>query len=482
MLLGWPMERDTETSATTDAETPAAGQGLPGLDHARSAEASMDVDAQPSLIEAEVQGSPSRSSSHSLAGVPRLVRAERSQIEWREAALDDLVAEDHVVRSVWAFVERLDLSGFEAPIRSVEGHAGRPAADPRVLLALWLYATAEGVGSARELDRLTREHLAFRWLRGGVPLDYHTLSEFRTAHRQAMDELLTQVLAVMTQERILELKRVAQDGTRVRASAGAASFHRRTTLERHLAEAQAQVSRLAAELESPDPMKRRREQAAAERAARERKERIERAISELPKVEEVKRRNGSKAEARVSSTDPEARVMKMGDGGFRPAYNVQLATDAGSQAIVGVAVTNQGTDAGQMPPMLEQIEKRTGRKPEEMLVDGGFTDHDSLAAAAEKGVTAYAPVPEPKDPKVDRYRPKPDDSPSVAAWRERMGTEEAKAIYKDRAATAECVNAIAKEHRGLTAFRVRGIEKVLSVALLFAVTHNILRYLALANG
>ena len=415
-------------------------------------------------------------------GVPRVVRAVRNQMELMPQTLDELVGADHPVRSVWAFIARQDMKAFEGAIEAVEGGPGRPAADPRVMLALWVYATAEGVGSGRELERLTREHTAFRWLRGGVPMDYHTLNDFRTSHREGMDVLLTQILGVLKKEGLVELKRMAQDGTRVRASAGASSFHREGTLERHLAEAREQVERLAREGETSDPGRSKRQEAARVRVARDRQARLEQALLELPKAREAKTKEDAKANARVSSTDPEARVMKMGDGGFRPAYNVQFATDTASQVIVGVAVTNIGSDQGELPPMLDQIQQRLGQLPEKALVDGGFTGKESLEDAAGRGVTVYAPVMTPKKEGVDPHAPKPKDSEAVADWRRRMGTEEAKAIYKERSATAECVNAIAKAHRGMDAIPVRGLSKALCIALLVAVTHNVMRHLTLVGG
>lgn len=218
----------------------------------------------------------------------------------------------------------------------------------------------------------------------------------------------------------------------------------------------------------------RKQQAARERGARERLERVERALEELPAVRAVKRNKEDKAEARVSTTDPEARVMKMGDGGFRPAYNLQFATDTESRVIVGVGATNVGADGGQMTPMLDQIEERTGKRPGEYLVDGGFVNREAIDAAAEKGTNVFAPVPEPKDPNVDRYAPKPDDGPGTSAWRERMATDEAKEIYKERAATAETTNADLRVKRGLDHLPVRGLKKVLGVALLAALTSNLL--------
>lgn len=414
-----------------------------------------------------------------LGGTPRLARPERAQMEWMAQTLDELIPEDHQVRAVWDVIAKLDMSRFEEAIKSVEGAAGRPAADPRVMLALWVYAYAEGIGSGRELDRLTRDHVPFRWLRGGVPLDYHTLNAFRTGNQKGMDEVLTQILAVLGKEGLVEMKRVAQDGTRVRASAGAASFHRETTLQRHLAEARKQVQRLARETDQPDAPQRR--ETARRRAAQDRQTRLEQALAQLPSAREAKKTEEKKAEARVSSTDPEARVMKMGDGGFRPAYNVQFATDTASQVIVGVAVTNVGSDQGELPPMLDRIQERTGKLPGEALVDGGFVNKESLQAVADRGVTVYAPVQKPRKKGVDPYEPKPGDSPAVADWRRRMGTPEAKEIYKERAATAECVNAIAKEHHDFRDVPVRGLKNVLCIALLAVITHDILRFLTLSG-
>ena len=222
-----------------------------------------------------------------------------------------------------------------------------------------------------------------------------------------------------------------------------------------------------------------RRQAAAARAAREREKRVARALAELPAARAAKHDAVAKAAARVSTTDPEARVMKMADGGYRPAYNVQLATAVGGRVIVGVQVTNAGTDMAQLTPMRAEVGQRTGERPTEYLVDGGFAKLESIAEAAADGVTVYAPVPTPRREDIDPHTPKPTDAPTVAAWRARMGTEEAKTIYKDRAAVAETVNADLRTHRGLDRFPVRGLAKVQCVALWMALTYNVLRWLAL---
>jgi transposase len=387
-------------------------------------------------------------------------------------------------------VERLELDIFYGSVKAIIDGPGRPASDPKVLLALWVYATADGVGSARQLDRLCGEHDAYRWLRGGVPINYHMLADFRVGRRQELDELLTRILAALMSGGLVTAERVAQDGLRLRAQAGSASFRRRARLEHFLKQARAQVERLALEREHPEPGQSAREQAARERAAREREQRVERALRELPKLEAIKAQQRKKlvkgrrervGEARVSTTDAEARVMKMADGGFRPALNAQLATDMDSQVIVGVGVVNQGTDLGLAAPMEAQVAQRTGRPPSEYVVDGGFASLEDVVTLTKRKVTVYTPSRPPtgevrqKDPTL----PRPTDRPEVADWRVRMGTEEAKALYRDRGASAECVNAQIEGRYGLRQLPVRGLDKALSVLLLVAIAHNLLRWMAL---
>jgi transposase len=421
----------------------------------------------------------------------RVVRPVRNQIEWAPRDLDASLAEDHAARAIWAYLEQVDLEDFYTSIEAIDGEAGRPATDPQVLLGLWLLATAEGVGSARRLARLCEEHDAYRWLRGGVPINYHTLADFRVAHRQALGDLLTRILATLMNEKLVSLHRVAQDGMRVRASAGAASFRGQSRLEVCLAEAHAQVERLAHALNAPDLELSRRKRKARERAARERLERIKRAVAALPEVEAVKQRQRRTLDKprrervsapRVSTTDPEARVMHMPDGGYRPAYNVQLATDTESQVIVGVSISTRGTDQGEALPMAEQVANCAGQYPGDYLVDGGYVKRDDFTALERAGVTVYAPLRPPRTETSGRQAatPRSDDSPEVKAWRARMDTDEAKTIYRQRAATAECVNAHARRH-GVLQFGVRGVDKVLSVMLLVAITHNLLRWIALTT-
>jgi hypothetical protein len=308
------------------------------------------------------------------------------------------------------------------------------------------------------------------------------------AHQGALERLLTEIVASLMAEELVTLRQVAQDGVKVRASAGAGSFRRQDRLEECLAKAEAQVGRLAEEQEHPDPGVSRRAQAARRRAAGERAERVKQALHQLPKVRATKerqRRTLAKSQRpkvsqpRVSTTDPDARVMKMADGGWRPAYNVQLATDVDSRVIVGVEVVNQGNDAGQAPPMEAEVAQRGERHPSAYLVDGGYAQRETITTLTERHVTIYAPVRPPRTTTSVRKRgtPREDDTPAVLAWRQRMETEEAKEIYKLRAATAEWANAQTRGH-GLLPFTVRGVHKALTVALLVAVTHNLLRWMA----
>jgi transposase len=413
---------------------------------------------------------------------PRLVTVNRQQLELRPVDLDRIIGQDHPARLLWHAAERLDLSKFYEPIKARESEPGRTPTDPKVFVALWLYATSDGVGSARELEALCREHDAYRWLRGGVPLNDHTLSDFRTAHGAALDDLFTQVLGVMLHHDLIALTRVSQDGLRVRASAGTDSFRRRKSLKKCLKEARRQVERV--KQLADDPEHRARQQAAQERAARERVERLKQAMEQLKKVEQqrAQQTGGRKAtgEPRASTSDPEARNMRMGDGGHRPAHNVQLATETKNNVIVGVAVTNIGSDSGQALPMLEQVGQRTGQRPKEYLVDGGYTDKQTVDEMAAHHVTLYGPVVERWG--QDPHATKMTDSAARAAWRKRMATPAAKEIYKERAQYSERVNADLKTRRTLSQFLVRGSEKVLCVVLWNALAYNLLRWLSVTGN
>jgi transposase len=438
--------------------------------------------SQTQVLEAQVIAAGKRSQ-----GAPRLLQPNRAQIELRASDLESLLPEAHRARLVWGYVERQDLSRLIEAVKARGSQAGRAAIDPCILFALWLYATLDGVGSGREVARLTQAHDAYRWICGGVSVNYHALNDFRAANDALMDELLTANVAALAAVGAIRLERVAQDGMRVRADAGAASFRRQARLEEHLSQAGELVQTLKKEAQDDPGRAQRQAQAARLRAAEEREDRIRQALAQLPEVAAAKKRNGGKAEeARASTTDADARVMKMGDGGFRPAYNVQLATTCEEQVIVGMDVVNTGSDMAQLAPMVEQVERRLGQSPDEWLVDGGFPAHEQIDAVADK-TEVYAPVPEPRakkdeqgnEVKQDKHQPKPDDSEAVAQWRQRMATDEAQEIYKQRAATAECVNAQAR-NRGLLRMPVRGLAKVRSVVGLFVLAHNLMRMVMLA--
>jgi transposase len=313
----------------------------------------------------------------------RLRQANRHDVVPVPARLEDLIAQDHLARLIWEVVGRLDLSPFYARLKVFEGEPGAPAIDPKILITLWLYAISQGVSSAREIDDLRVTHIAYIWICGGVYLNYHTISDFRTDYEQELDEL---------------------------------------------------------------------EEMPAARAAKKPEERDK---------------------ARVSSTDPEARVMKMPDGGYRPAYNWQFSVELTNFVITGVDVTNIGSDKAQMEPMVEQVVERTDQLLKNWLVDGGFVKFTAIEALAVMGVAVFGPVPEPRGEDRDRYAPSPTDSDVIAEWRQRMGTEEGKATYKQRS-LVELPNAHARSRDGIQQVRVRGRRKVRCVALWVAITHNLL--------
>lgn len=428
------------------------------------------------------------------AGAVRLRRPQRRQMAMVVQCPDDLVSATHPVRRVAEVVEHLDVSGFCASIKAREGVAGRDATDPKLLVALWLYACVRGIGSARELARQCEENAAFRWLCGGVSVNHRLLSDFRTDHGGALDQLLTQVVASLVDKDVVKVSRISQDGVRVRVGAGASSFRREARLEKLLEEAKQHVAELHQRLDSPaSPVAvvTARQAAARKRAARERQERLEQAIAQLPELkrrqEEAAERAGQgergkklrAKEPRVSTTDAEARVMKMPHGGFNPAVNVQLATDTASRAIVGVEVSHEGSDAaGLSAPMREQVEKRTGGQVQEHLLDGGYLRTEDLEAAHPQGVALFVPPKPARSPEKRGHEldPKGRESEAVRAWKRRMGSEEGKQVYKQRAATSETVNADLRTWRGLSRIGVRGLAKARCVALWCALAYNVMHF------
>ena len=406
----------------------------------------------------------------------RTVEPERSQ-GWLFMRMPgaDLPA-DHPVRVVAETVERLDLTAFTEAARAVEGRAGRPLTSPKLKLALWMYGLQQGIGEATEIARRCTQDEAFRWLAGGVEVSHDVLSEFLTGHRKELESVLTQVLGLLLHHGLLDLERLAQDGTRIRASASAPSFRRRNSLKRCREQARLHLKAVLAQGDDPEVSS--RERAARESAARRFVTRMEQALTELDRreAEDASRKasDRSKDELRASTTDPEARVMKMADGGFRPAYNVQLAVagapEGGPRTIVGVQVTNRGNDAGSVGPMLDQVERRTGELPEKLLADGQHASVADIQACAERGVTPCMSVPTRMAPGTGRMA---NHSPAVQSWRERMQSQEGATEARSRASLVENVNAQVKERYELQQFSVRGLDKVTCVALMVALAHNL---------
>lgn len=427
------------------------------------------------------------------SGKARINVPFRNQVEYINFCLEDLIPSDHKARFVWDYVQKLDMSGFIAKIQSVEGNQGRPAIDPRLLLSLWIYATIEGIGSGRVIETYCRDHNAFKWLCGNVSVNYHTITDFRSDNKLLLDDLLTQSVAIFLDHGLIKLEKIAQDGIRVRANAGSASFRRKETLEDHYQLAKLYVQQLIEEKETCPNEFRDRKKAAELRSAKEKEVQLKKALEQLEvlkkKQEDYSKRQRKKItekqkdQIRASSTDAEARKMKMANGGFSPAYNAQIATDTKSQVVVGLSVENTGSDIGQMSLMHKQIQERYENKEievKEWLVDGGYYDGNEIdkMKIINPDCTIYMPPKKSQDPKS--YIPTNRDSEAVKEWRINMGTIEAKTTYKDRASTAECVNAAAR-NRGLQQFPVRGIDKVTSVMLLFVITHNIVRAMNLFN-
>jgi transposase len=419
------------------------------------------------------------SDDRAAEGKPRLLEPVRDQIELRAVDLESLIGQDHAARLIWAYVVTLNLLELENAIKSREGRPGHPAITPRLLLALWLYATSQGVGSARALARLCESEDAYRWLCGGVGVNYHTLANFRVDHGELLDRLLTENVAALEQAGVIDLSTLAQDGIRVRAAAGAASFRRRGRLELHLARAAEVVEQLKREVHDDPSATSKRVQAARARAARERAERVETALQQLGEVERIRKKREKKnrkqtekqKEPRASTTDPEARTMKMADGGFRPAYNVQVASVAGEQIVVAVEPNNVGSDRGQIGPMLDEVQER-GHLPERYLADGGFDAAKDIERAHEEKVAVYCPPTQSKHG-TDPFAPRPNDGPGVLAWRQRMASEEGKKLYKTRS-ICECIHARWRNWN-LIRLTVRGLSKVKTVMLWYALANNILQ-------
>lgn len=429
---------------------------------------------------------PEQSAEHnndnSYKGKPRLNSPIRNQIEFVHASLDDLIPEDHQVRNIWNYIDQMDLSSILGKIKSTSGNPGRSATDPKIYLSLWIYAIIEGIGSARVIERYCSEHIIFKWLCGGVSVNAHSISDFRKNNSQEFDELIAVTIARLMQRDLVSLKRVSQDGMRVRAAAGSSSFRRKQTLKELLKTAKEQVSILNKELDE-DPAKcLDRQKAAKKRAVEDRLKRVEQAIGEHKKTvsdkinAKKKQRKGLSQEeidkTRTSTTDPTARKMKMGNGGFNPAYNFQLAVDTKSRFIIGNYITNTNHDFDELIPMFNRVKNQYKIIPEEWLVDQGYLEHNDIIKLQKQGCKIFV---NPRDKgKQGPFQPRPEEDSELQEWRVRMSMEESKEIYKDRAATSEWANA-GMRNRGLKNLLVRGIDSTTSVLGLHTLAHNILR-------
>jgi transposase len=464
----------------------------------------------------------------------------------RATDVEGLVEADHPVRAIWELVGRLDLAPFYEEIASVEGSAGRPAIDPQLMISLWIYAYSEGVSSAREISRLCEFHPAYQWLTGLEPVNYHSLSDFRVSHQEALRDLFVQVLGVLSSEGLVTLQRVMHDGTKIKACAAGKSFRREKRIREHLKIAREQVramEELSEEEMSARIMK------ARQRAAREKQERLELALEELEKIRATKKDAEKKEEARASMSDPEARVMKQSEGGYAPNYNVQISTDAEAGIIVGLGVIQSGSDQGQLVKAIERVKENMNDQPKQVVVDGGFSTGETIVAMSEKGIDLIGVFPEEQEASAGRfeqrgiapqYRPeafiydaasdcykcpvgktltyqgkqercgrlryiyqasncsdcanrkqccpqakkgrsiiRTELIPVVAAFKNKMQTEEAKQIYRQRAPIAEFSNAWLKSKIGLRQFRVRGAGKVLCESMWACLTYNIQQWIRL---
>lgn len=411
----------------------------------------------------------------------RLETAERGQIEFRQGCLDELLSLDHRARQVWDYVEGLDLSRLYGRVQTTVSSSGRPAIDPAILMSLWLYATLEGVGSARLLDRLCQSDAAYQWLLGGVTVNHHTLSDFRTEAGPLLNELLSSSMAGLIATGVVRVDTLAVDGMRLQAAANRGTFRRSERLVMLERAALEVLERLGAEVNEDPAAAQRRTTARRLAVAQERTRRLEKAREAQAEIERQREEQRHKQrrkeqrkdhkEARASSVDPEARLMKMADGSFRPAYNVQFKTAADGAHIVGVSVTDCGSDHGLLEPALDEIKQRYDIRPGRMLADGGYTSKDDIEKLHALGIELFSPVPKSKG---DPAAPKRGDKAGAIAWRQRMASEEGMALYRRRFAT-ERPHAHMRNH-GLRQVLVRGKEKVKAVVLWHVHAFNFLQF------
>ena len=413
----------------------------------------------------------------------RVIGPDRAQLRWDVVDLDSQLPDDHRARLVWAFVEGLDLSEFYDRIKARDAVAGRPATDPQVILAVWLYATLEGIGSARAIDRLCQQHAAYRWLCGGAPINHDLLATFRRENAVLLDRLLTQSVTGLIAEKLITLEEMAIDGTKVRAWAGRGSMSKRKRLERIEKAVAERVAELKSELDKDPGEPERRRKKRALQAAQERARRVERAqqkLAELVQEQAARAKTHAKEEAekgepKVSVSDPEARSMRLADGAVAPAWNVQVATANGF--IMAIDPTDRRKDSGLAPGLVDKIVERCGRAPQRLLGDTTAMTQQDIVKLAERypSMTVYSPPPERTDVTAETLRKrrwKRGHEPSaVQAWRARMASEEGQQTYRRRKLTERAHGII--KNRGMSRFLVHSREKVRAVCVLQALALNL---------
>lgn len=480
---------------------------------------------------------------------PRFQPIDREQLSWKMVNVERLIGADHPARAIWEFVGRLDLSGYSAKTRAVEGMAGRPCLDPRLLISLWIYAYSNGVGSARAIERLCGYDPAYQWLTGTEVVNAHSLSDFRVAHEEALKGLFVQVLALLSADGLITLERVMQDGTKIRASAASDSFRGKGRIQEAIQAAREHVAAVDGMSEEESSL---RANKARERSQRQRGERLQSALDEFQKLQAEGK---EQSKIRVSTTDPDARVMKQPDGGFAPSYNVQANTDSANGLIVAVGVTQAGNDFEQLVPGVERVEQNFGEKPQQVVADGGYVSRDNIVKMKSLSVDFIGPQcdeqgkgkssyegrglrpeyrselfvydavgdrfvcpqgrilhyegKEERNSQVSyKYRAQKTDcqscaakgqccpgnkvsgrsiqrseeSPEVTEFRQKMQTEEARKIYRQRAQVAETPNLWIKAKFKLRQFSVRGLRKVGMEAVWACLTYNICQWIRLRRS
>lgn len=514
----------------------------------------MSCPDQPVLLQIPEQPAPAPAPSRG-PGERKWIPINRAQVTMAIIDVEALIGEEHKARAIWELSGRLDLSHFEEPIRTERGGAGRPAWDPRLLVSVWVYAYSEGISSARQIERRMNHEPGLQWLTGLQVVNHHTLSDFRVAHQQALDELFAQLLGLLEQAGVIRLERVMHDGTKIRAQAGIDTFRREKTLRQRLEQAQELVRQMKDQEQEQQPGRSRRE-AAQQRARRERVEKLEQAVAEWERLQTAAgagKKNKEKEQVRVSVSEPEARIMKHGDQAIVPSYNAQISTDAEKTVVVGVHLSQSSSDAGSLEPAVEEVAGNVGRKPKQVVVDGGFTSRATIEAMAEQEVDMIGSLPDPEErsgaamkavgidpafrPQVfewdevtntlrcpaghclpylranqkrgnryEQYRARGTDCvgcefqprccprapergrmvsrlvsepAAVAAFREKMNTDEARQIYRQRGPVAEFPNAWIKERIGLRKFRVRGLRKAAMEAVWACLTYNVMQWMRL---